>query len=42
MPVRTGQSALPGTCIFRVRNVSGQRENSCYHGLANPKTVTEI
>ena len=42
MPVRTGQSALPGTCIFRVRNVFGQRENSCYQGLADPKTVTEI
>ena len=29
--------------IFRVRNVSGQRENSCYQGLADSyKTVTEI
>ena len=35
VPVRTEQSALPGTCIFRVRNVSGQRENSCYQGLAD-------
>ena len=35
VPVRTGQSALPGTCIFRVRNVSGQRENSCDQGLAD-------
>ena len=23
------------TCIFRGRNVSGQRENSCYQGLAD-------
>ena len=42
MPVRTAQSALPGTCIFRVRNVSGQRENSCYQDWPIPKTVTEI
>ena len=29
------QCALPGTCIFRVRNVSRQRENSCDQGLAD-------